>query len=179
MQITREWAMPTADTFQCKPIGAFAEKYLKDSKVSIDPFARNSTLCTYTNDLNPDTKAQYHMDSVDFLDMQLENFIKADLGILDPPYSVHQMKQCYDSIGKKTSMIDAQGVGIYTHTRTAMDKIIQLGGIVLSFGWSSVGMGLNRYYEILEILLVCHGGMHNDTICMAERKIAEQGKLNL
>ncbi|MFH1422601.1 MAG: hypothetical protein ABIH42_07820 [Planctomycetota bacterium] len=47
------------------------------------------------------------------------------------------------------------------------------------FGWNSIGMGINRKYEILEILLVSHGGMHNDTICMAEHKIAEQGILDL
>jgi hypothetical protein len=44
-------------------------------------------------------------------------------------------------------------------------------GIVLSFGWNTVGMGKKRGFEILEIMLVCHGGAHNDTICMAERRI--------
>lgn len=40
-------------------------------------------------------------------------------------------------------------------------------------------MGIGKLYKIEEILLVCHGGAHNDTICMAERKIAEQTSLAL
>lgn len=58
---SRAWAMPTSDTFQCKPIGDFVKKYLKG--ISIDPFARNSTLCTFTNDLNPSTRALFHMQA--------------------------------------------------------------------------------------------------------------------
>ena len=171
--------MPDLNTFKCSPIREFVIKYINSSKVSVDPFSRNSQLATHRNDLNPETTAEYHMDSVSFLKMIFKNNIRADLGILDPPYSVRQMSECYQSIGKKTSMQDSQGVGIYKHTRDEMDKIIKIGGIVLSFGWNSVGMGINRYYQIEEILMVCHGGMHNDTICMAEIKLAHQEKLNL
>lgn len=38
-------------------------------------------------------------------------------------------------------------------------------------------MGRKHNFEILEILLVCHGGVHNDTICMAERKTAFQDSM--
>ena len=31
-------------------------------------------------------------------------------------------------------------------------------------------MGLNRGYKKVEIMLVAHGGWHNDTICVVERK---------
>jgi len=48
---------------------------------------------------------------------------------------------------------------------------------VLSFGWNSVGMGITRGYEIVEILLVCHGGAHNDTICIAEKKILKNNNV--
>jgi hypothetical protein len=33
-------------------------------------------------------------------------------------------------------------------------------------------MGKTRGFEIIEILMVCHGGNINDTICTVERKIA-------
>ena len=65
---TREWAMPSADTFSIKPIGEFVKRYIQ-SGVSVDPFARNGTLATITNDINPNTSAQYHMDAIEFLDM--------------------------------------------------------------------------------------------------------------
>ncbi|MDE1882322.1 MAG: hypothetical protein KGI89_17440, partial [Euryarchaeota archaeon] len=34
----------------------------------------------------------------------------------------------------------------------------------------STGMGKKYGFQIEEILLVCHGSDHNDTICMAERR---------
>ncbi|GAH81276.1 unnamed protein product [marine sediment metagenome] len=51
-----------------------------------------------------------------------------------------------------------------------MAKKIKKGGIVISFGWNSGGFGKNREFEIKEILLVAHGGNHNDTICVVEVK---------
>jgi hypothetical protein len=50
-------------------------------------------------------------------------------------------------------------------------RIVKPGGTVLSFGWNSNGVGKNRGFEIIEILLVAHGGQHNDTICIAEKKL--------
>jgi hypothetical protein len=41
---------------------------------------------------------------------------------------------------------------------------------VLSFGWNSAGMGKKYGFEQIEIMLVCHGAAHNDTICLAERR---------
>ena len=49
------------------------------------------------------------------------------------------------------------------------------GGIVISCGWNTQGMGKQNGFEIIEILLVCHGGAHNDTIVTVERKT--QGNL--
>ena len=45
------------------------------------------------------------------------------------------------------------------------------GGFCISFGWNSNGMGKNRGFEIVEILLVAHGGHHNDTIVTVEKRI--------
>lgn len=59
--------MPSADTFSVKPIGEFVRRYLAASTVSIDPFARNKRWATHTNDLNPKTGAEYHMDAEAFL----------------------------------------------------------------------------------------------------------------
>jgi hypothetical protein len=53
--------------------------------------------------------------------------------------------------------------------------MVKTGGIVLSFGWNSIGFGKGRGYKLVEIMLVCHGSAHNDTICIAEQKM--QGNL--
>lgn len=52
---------------------------------------------------------------------------------------------------------------------------IKISGYAICFGWNSVGFGKQRGFEIIEILLICHGGHHNDTIVTVERKIREPG----
>ncbi len=174
---SRVWAMPSADTFDIPCIAGFVQKYLMKSKVSIDPFARNKRWATYTNDLNPNTAAEYHMDAGDFCKMLLQDSITADLGIFDPPYSPRQIAEVYAGIGKKVTMEDTQMVGIRRECRNALASLITENGIVLSFGWNTAGIGIKRGFETIEIMLVCHGGWHNDTICMAERRKPRESDL--
>lgn len=168
IKMSRSWAMPNHETFSIAPIHDFVWKYLKKSNVSIDPFARNKQFATYTNDLDPTTKAQFHMDAEEFC-KQLDK--KIDLVLFDPPYSPRQISECYKNIGMEVGMKETQSALLYKRVRDAFEPLLLPGGIVLSFGWNSVGMGIGRGYEIEEILLVCHGGAHNDTICLAERKM--------
>jgi hypothetical protein len=174
MNITRKWAMPSADTFDVPPIGEFVKSYLRNSKVSIDPFARNKRWATYTNDLNPETAAEYHMPAVDFLRTLVERGIQADLIIFDPPYTLHQSKECYESIGLPFMMEDAQQAGVWSREKEYCYKLLKPAGVFLHFGYHSNGMGKARGTQIEEILIVAHGRNHNDTICMAERKTAHQ-----
>ena len=162
--------MPNSDTFSVAPIGSFVKKYLDSSTVSIDPFARNKDWATFTNDLNPETTAQRHMDAEDFLKGLFSEGVTADLIILDPPYSPRQISECYKSIGKSVGMVDTQSALLYKRVRDACVNVLSINGIVLSFGWNTVGMGIGRDFTIIEIMLCCHGGAHNDTICMAERR---------
>jgi hypothetical protein len=47
------------------------------------------------------------------------------------------------------------------------------GAVIRSSGWNSAGMGQKHGFEQIEIMLCCHGGAHNDTICLAERRRPE------
>lgn len=174
MNINRAWAMPSADTFDIPIIAAKVKEYLKGSMVSIDPFARNKNWATYTNDLNPQTSAQSHLDAVDFLESLADGGIKADLLIFDPPYSPRQISECYQAAGLKAGMRDTQNVRLYAACRNAALKILTDDAIVISCGWNSSGMGIGRGFELVEILLVCHGGAHNDTIVTVEKRIPVQ-----
>jgi hypothetical protein len=169
--------MPSSNTFDIPTIGRFVKKYMEDSRISVDPFSRNKRWATYTNDLNPETAAEYHMDAREFLDMLIGRGIQADLVICDPPYSQVQVSRTYQSAGKEYKPFgDDNNAVLYREARDRLDKLLIENGIALSFGWNSVGFGKERGFEILEIILVCHGGAHNDTICMAERKyIKKQG----
>lgn len=171
MIFTRTWAMPHSDTFSVKPIGEMVQRYLRSSKFSVDPFSRNNRWAEHTNDLNPDTKAAYHMDAENFLGMLQNHGIKCDLAIIDPPYSPRQISECYKAAGIKCGMVETQNAKLYSRVRNALVPILTHDATVLSFGWNSAGMGLKRGFEIVEILIVCHGAAHNDTICMAERRL--------
>jgi hypothetical protein len=162
--------MPSAETFTIKPIKSLVKWYLSKSKISIDPFARNNRWATYTNDLNPETQAEFHLDAVEFLEMLKEQNIKADLGIFDPPYSPRQVQEVYQGIGRPVTQADTQMVNIRRDARNVLADLIEDGGRIISFGWNSAGIGLERNFVIEEILMVCHGGWHNDTIVTVERK---------
>ena len=171
---SRAWAMPSSETFSIKPIGSFVLKYLAKSRVSVDPFARNRCWATHTNDIDPATSASEHMDAESFLLKLRASSVVADLAIFDPPYSPRQISECYRSIGAKSSSKETQSGLLYRRVRDAISTIVPLGGVVLSFGWNSVGMGKERGFKLEEILLCCHGGAHNDTICIAERRASMQ-----
>lgn len=170
MIFNRTFAMPSADTFSIKPIGDFVRRYLDRSAYSVDPFSRNKTWATWTNDLASDTAAQYHMDAEHFCRMLAAIGVRVDTALFDPPYSPRQISEVYKNVGREVGMKDTQNAALYKRVRDAMDPLVMPGGFVLSFGWNSVGMGKGRGYEIVEILLCAHGGGHNDTICVAERK---------
>ena len=163
MKIERKWAMPNHETFSIKPIKEWIGEV---PPLSIDPFARNSLLATHRNDLNPRTKADHHLDALEFLRRYEGDYF--DMVLFDPPYSPRQLKECYDDIGQ--SLHDTK-ISVWSNWKNEVSRITEPGGIVLSFGWNTGGMGKSRGFEIVEILLVCHGSQHNDTICVRERKI--------
>lgn len=168
---SRDWDMPNADTFNVPAIGHFVKRYLLNSKVSVDPFARNSRLATHRNDLNPETAAKYHLDAEVFLKLLAVKGVKADLVIFDPPYSPRQISECYKRVGLEVGMEETQSALLYQRVRDAIAPLCDDGAIVLSFGWNTVGMGKRHGFEPIEIKIVDHGGAHNATLCLAERKL--------
>lgn len=173
VKFSRAWAMPSADTFDVRPIGDLVRRHLRG--VSVDPFARNKGWATHTNDLNPATSAAHHLDAADFLRLMADEGVAADVVIFDPPYSPRQITECYSAIGRIAGQQDTQSARLYAECRREIRKLCRKGSVVLSFGWNSVGMG--KGFEIEEVLLVCHGGAHNDTICMVERMVESQDSL--
>lgn len=179
----RVWAMANKNTFDIPPIRALVKTYLNASKVSIDPFARNKRWATYTNDLNPETAAEHHQDAHEFLKELHANDIRADLVLFDPPYSRRQVMEVYGGIGRHFGQGDSQYHSLnWPAERGLIQKLLVPNGIVISFGWQSNGMNqcgsTSGVFAIEEILLVAHGGAHNDTICTVERKV-ESGQTSL
>lgn len=159
--------MPNADTFRIPPIAEFVSRYARG--VIVDPFARNSRIGTITNDLNPETTAQCHLEARVFLRLLIEQGCKADTVILDPPYSPRQISEVYQAIGRPCTTADTQNSVLTSRCRRMLGEILRPGGMALSFGWNSCSWGDD--FVMREILLVAHGGDHNDTICTASQKM--------
>ena len=160
--------MPNKNTFTIKPIKELIEKYNSDDLLSIDPFAKSSKIASITNDLNPEYDTDYHLDAIDFLKIFEDN--SQDIVFYDPPYSLRQVSECYKNVGIPVTMETTQSSWRRKHI-DEISRIIKPNGICISFGWNSSGVGKVRGFEIIEILLVAHGGSHNDTIVTVEKKI--------
>jgi hypothetical protein len=169
--IRRAWAMPSPDTFSIAPIAELVERWLDGRRVIIDPFARNTRYGTITNDLSPDTSAQYHMTADDFGAMLVANGTRADAVLFDPPYSSRQMLEVYQAVGLEFGIRGGQIAPRFKDARDHFAHVIKPGGIAIGFGWNSIGFGKGRGFELREVLMVCHGGAHNDTIVTVEEKL--------
>ena len=170
MEINRAWAMPNKNTFTIKPIKEMLARYdhlLTGESVSIDPFANINRLANHCNDLDPQYETQYCMDALDFLKSFDDNSV--DLVLFDPPYSPRQVSECYKSLDMTVNMQTTQS-SFWGNMKKEVNRIIKDYGTVITFGWNSGGMGKTKGFEIKEILMVAHGGWHNDTICTIEIK---------
>lgn len=121
-----------------------------------DPFARNCTVGTRTNDIDPDTTAQDHMDALLWLESQPDIYF--DAVIFDPPFSKTQAERKYES----------GHVNVYTDPKYIKDcfseiaRILKPGGRVLKLGYNST-----RHNPLLDLKkgwCVCFGGCRNDVI---------------
>lgn len=158
--------MPNSNTFEIKPIRELINKYMYG--LIIDPFANKNKLANITNDLDEQYDTDYHMDALDFLKKFDDNSV--DCVLYDPPYSVRQVSEVYRKLGHSVNMETTQASYWYKQKKE-IGRIVNRDGIVISCGWNSGGIGKKYGFEILEILLVPHGGAHNDTIVTVEKKI--------
>lgn len=168
MDISRKWAMPNSKTFSILPIKELIHRYISEEMVVIDPFANESKIGTITNDLNTRFDTTYHLDALDFLKQITTE--SADVVLYDPPYSLRQVKECYEGFGVTVTAEHTKSSWRAKHL-DEIQRILKPGGVSICFGWNSNGVGKKRGFEIIEILLVAHGGSKNDTICTVERKI--------
>jgi hypothetical protein len=170
MKINQIWEMPNSNTFDIRCIRNLINRYRGNFSadcLSIDPFANKSRIAKVTNDLNPEYGCDFHMDAVDFLKTFESNSV--DLVFYDPPYSLRQVSECYKNVGIEVTTETTQSSWKTKHINEIM-RIVKPEGIVMCFGWNSNGIGKMRGFEMIEILLVAHGGSHNDTICTVEKK---------
>lgn len=175
IKFSRIWAMPSAWTFTIIPIRNLLARYVPDGTGWIDPFGGENSPAEFTNDLNPERPTKFHMDALQFLSETKSGTYNGCL--FDPPYSLTQAKECYDSFGKDLfvehdnipTMMD-----YWANCKKYAARSIKTGGLAICFGWNTNGFGKGNGFEMIEILACPHGGSKNDTIVTVERKFRHE-----
>lgn len=168
--------MPNKQTFTIKPIRELLIEEIH-SGIVLDPFgytgtlkqifAGNNDIKIIDNDLNPEYNTDFHMDAHEFLRQQED--ISIDIVVYDPPYSTRQVSECYKGVGKKVTQEDTR-MTFWSDCKNEIARILKPQGKVICFGWNSMGVGMSRGFEMQRVLMIPHGGSHNDTICTVEIK---------
>lgn len=162
MNICRKWVLPNKYTFQMTPVRNLLLKYGVGTGW-VDPFCGQSELAEFRGDLS---RGQ---DAHDFLKQFASGSISGAL--FDPPYSMEQVKRSYNSVGVSDwQKIGNNKNGGFPKVKDEIARILKPKGVCISFGWNSNGMGKKRNFEILEVVLLAHGGNRHDTIITVERK---------
>jgi len=173
MIINRVWAMPNRWTFKIKPIQELLKRY-HVGLGWIDPFCGECSPAEFKNDLNPNNKhAEYHLEAIDFLNL-LDWRVSGAL--FDPPYSLTQVARSYSQIGLKFKSKE-NPTGGFPKVRRKLAEILPDNSYCISCGWNTCGLGKKNNFKIVEILIICHGGNHNDTLVVVEQKIKAKPKM--
>ena len=119
----------------------------------VDPFAREGFVgkmptCT-TNDLNPVFDTDFNLEFKDFCYL-MNTFDKSfDLVLFDPPYSLRQLKEHYDGIGKDLKLWQTHNM--WGEGKNKLAECVPVGGVVISLGWTTAGFGQKRGFQKREI----------------------------
>lgn len=118
-----------------------------------DPFARQSFTTrlqgTITNDLNEMMPTDYHLEFKEFATMMHEQEQQFDLVLFDPPYSLRQLKEQYDGIGKDLELWQTKNM--WKDGKDLLGDLVKPGGYVISLGWSTAGFGKKRGFAKKEV----------------------------
>ena len=154
--------MPSKWTFKMPPVKDLFYSY-NVGVGYVDPFAGENSPAEFTNDIEGRGN-QSQIDGLEYLNQFKDNSVRGVL--FDPPYSVEQCLRKYTPKFKGT----AGRTEYWTQCKKEIARITRPGGRCFSFGWNSCGIGKKRGFEIIEILLLCHGACHNDTIIVVDKK---------
>ena len=116
---------------------------------AIDGFARESFVndleCFITNDLNPEFACDYNLEWKDFAKQLQGMKSEIDLVLFDPPYSLRQLKDHYDGIGKDLELWQTHNM--WKEGKDIVAKLMPVGSRVVSLGWTTSGFGAKRGFD--------------------------------
>jgi hypothetical protein len=160
MTIERIFEMPRKWTFQMPKTKAWVEDKLEGDVLNLFGGVVRLNNATH-NDLNTGllNPGDLNFDAFDLAAWR-DYAGRYDTVVFDPPYSAHQAVVSYGT--RRAQQV--------SHARDVVEYVLRPGGRVISLGWNSTGMSKGRGFEKEALLLINHGGSHNDTIVLVERR---------
>jgi len=145
-------------TFEQPKLKAWVEKRCEGKVLNLFAGKIRLRADEYRVDISNEFQPDVVMDAQEFV---TTTEMKFDTVIFDPPYNWRKSRECYNGnyIGSEKKLKDA------------LMKIINDNGVVMSFGYDSVGMSAIRGFKKFSYGLACHNGNIHDTIFIAERKV--------
>ncbi len=148
---------PKKYTFEQPKLRAWTESHCFGKVLNLFAGKTHLDVNEFRVDLSEEFKPHFIGDAFEFVTTTQLMF---DTIIFDPPYSLRKAREKYQGryIGKATKI------------KNELSLILNACGVVISFGYDSVGMSKSRGFTKKAICLVCRNGDHNDTICLVEQK---------
>lgn len=169
IKFDRIWTMPNKWTFSIPYVKDLLKEEIGTDEWWVDPFCGIYSPAEIRNDLNPEINADFNLDALEFLKRMPSSTFN---GILyDPPYSISQASECYKNFGKEKLEVNVSNMKYWASCKNEIVRILKPNSKAICFGWSSMGLGKNRGFEMKKIILMAHGGSKNDTIITIERKV--------
>jgi hypothetical protein len=161
MEMTYISQPPSKWTFEQPKLKKWTESWCQGNVLNLFAGKIKLNVDEIRVDLSNEFQPDYCMDAYEFVTTWDKFYF--DTIIFDPPYNLRKAREKYGTEGKY--------IGIDTKIKNKLSGILNPGGLILTYGFNSVGMSKSRGFEKIAICLVCHNGNHNDTIALVERKI--------
>ncbi len=158
MDFTYLHQQPARWTFEQAKLRQWVESYCCGRVLNLFAGKTRLSIEEVRVDISDEFKPDYCIDAYKFITETSENF---DAVILDPPYNLRKSREKYG---------EGRYIGSLQKIKNQLARLLPIGGLIVHLGYDSVGLGNRRGFEKIAICLVCHGGDHNDTICLVERK---------
>jgi hypothetical protein len=150
-------------TFEAPKIKQWVENNCEGLTLNLFAGETKLNINEIRNDLNLDTNPNLNMDALECCKYLVEKKYKFDTILLDPPYSYRKSMEKYNGrISSPFNQIKDQ-LSYLTHKHSR----------IITFGYHSTCMGKKRGFNLIQILLICHGGAQHDTIAIVEEKVKE------
>ena len=144
-------------TFSVKNIREWVEKYCEGKTLNLFAGKTELNIDEVRNDLDPEALSDYNLDALEFVKSWHGGMF--DTILLDPPYALRKSMEMYKGIRCSP----------FKQLKDELSNILKPNGIVITFGYHSVSMGIKRGYKAERICLFSHGGAIHDTIATIER----------